>query len=78
MRDDFGIDDIVAVKVGLTAEQVVGVGVATEMEAKKSSTNYKRFHAQHGSNVFELEAVPPTTLQDILRKAIDSVLDIGA
>jgi hypothetical protein len=32
----------------------------------------------HGANVYELEAVPPQQLQQILRQAIDGVIDTGA
>jgi hypothetical protein len=33
---------------------------------------------EHGEHVFELEAIPPGTLQQFLRKAIDSVIDLEA
>jgi len=45
------------------------------MEAKKSSTQYDKFTKQFGTNVFELEAVPPATLQDMLNEAIESVTE---
>jgi hypothetical protein len=32
--------------------------------------------AKHGTDVFELEALSPATLQDLLTKAIDDVLDV--
>ena len=48
------------------------------MKAKKGSSTYKRFVEKHGHDVFELEALPPDTLQELLRDAIDSVMDVGA
>jgi hypothetical protein len=48
------------------------------MQAKEGSSNYGKFVSQHGHDVFELEAVPPKWLQDRLREAILSVLDVDA
>jgi hypothetical protein len=48
------------------------------MKAKQSSSRYEKFVERHGDDVFELEAVPPERLQEVLREAIDSVLDIEA
>jgi hypothetical protein len=48
------------------------------MQAKETSAQYGKFVAEHGENVFELEALPPAELQAILRAAIDSVLDVDA
>jgi hypothetical protein len=78
MRDDFGVDDIHPVKVALTAEQVSEYKLpVSPLQAKKLSTNREKFVARYGSDeVFELEALPPEELQALLRKAIDSVLDV--
>jgi hypothetical protein len=78
MRDDFGVEAIVPVKAGLTAAQVRGLCLPPVMTAKERSSRAARFVEKHGSDVFELEAVPPDRLGDILRRTIDSVLDIGA
>lgn len=51
---------------------------ARALKAKKGSSTYKRFVEKHGHDVFELEALPPDTLQELLRDAIDSVMDVGA
>ena len=76
MRDDFGIDAIHIVKAALTAEQVKEHGLPPAMEAKASSSRTKGFVAKHGTHVWELEALPPATLQDIVRDAIVNVLDM--
>jgi hypothetical protein len=78
MRDDFGISDIVPIRVALTGDQVRELGLPPGMKAKASSHQYGKFKEMHGDNVYELEAVEPTKLQAILRTAIDSVLDIKA
>jgi hypothetical protein len=48
------------------------------MKAKKGSSRYKGFVEKHGKNIWELEAVPPAVLQDLLRRAIEQVLDVAA
>jgi hypothetical protein len=76
MRDDFGVRKVEAVKVALTAIQVRELNLPPIIKAKETSSRYGDFVERHGDDVFELEAVPPDQLQDILRKAIDSVLDV--
>ncbi len=78
MRDDFGIDSTVAFKVALTADQVEDYGLQPQLEAKRGSVNYKKFVERHGMDVFELEALDPDDLQEILGEAIDGVIDIDA
>jgi hypothetical protein len=78
MRDDFGVEDVEAVKVALTSEQVQELRLPPKMKAKKTSSRYDNFVEEHGEDVFEIEAVPPDQLQSILRQSIDSVLDIKA
>lgn len=78
MRDDFDIENIHPIRVALTREQVDELELPPIMQAKKTSSNYKKFHDKHGDDVFELEAVPPEKLQQILREAILSVIDTDA
>ena len=78
MRDDFGVDQIEPVKVALTSGQVEEMNLPPILKAKKTSSRYKGFVAEHGDDVFELEAVPPDQLQVLLRNAIDSVIDAKA
>ena len=75
MRDDFGVEDLVPIKVALTAEQVTRSELPGAMQAKKSSSNYQKFVELHGQAVFELEALDPTVLQQLLRDAIEGVID---
>jgi hypothetical protein len=78
MRDDFGVKNVRPVKVALTAEQVAEMRLPPQMQAKKKSSRYEKFSERHGDDVFELEAIPPEALQQLLRDAIDGVLDVGA
>lgn len=78
LRDDFDVQNIEAVKVALTAAQVRELRLPPIMKAKATSSRYEDFVGRHGDDVFELEAVPPDQLQTILRRAIDSVLDVNA
>jgi len=75
MRDDFAVEDIVAIQVALTQEQVQRYQLPRNMTAKETSSNYQRFVNVHGEDTFELEAMQPQDLQDELRRKIDSVID---
>jgi hypothetical protein len=75
LRDDFEIAAIHPIKVALTAEQVARHKLPPMLKAKTSSSQYAKFAAAHGDDVFELEALPPAALQGILREAIDGVID---
>jgi hypothetical protein len=78
LRDDFGVEQIEPVKVALTAEQVEQFQIPAGGTAKKSSRHYKKFIRRYGENVFELEALSPAQLQDLVRQSIQSVLDMDA
>lgn len=76
LRDDFGMKNIHPIKVALTADDVRNYNLPSDMDAKPSSPNYKKFVAKHGVKVAELDAAPVKLLQDSLRKAIESVIDV--
>jgi hypothetical protein len=77
LRDDFGIRDIKAIKVALTAEDVAQYDLPSDMDAKVSSPNYKKFINRYkATKVVELDAAPVTLLQSKLREAINSVIDV--
>lgn len=52
-------------------------GLPSDMEAKVSSPNYRKFVARHGVHVAELDAAPVALLQGKLRDAIESCLDMN-
>lgn len=77
MRDDFGITNIQSFKVALTHEDVEKYDLPSDMDAKKTSVNYKKFFKRYGTNrAVELDAAPVELLQEKLRGAIESVLDM--
>jgi hypothetical protein len=78
LRDEFGINNIEPIKVALTADQVKEFDLPPAMKAKMGSANYDRFADKHGDDVWELEALPPETLQRVLQDAIDQVIDVEA
>lgn len=80
MRDDFGIaiNKIRPVKVALTAEQVAEYNLPSDMLAKITSPNYKKFLQRYRSTkVAELDAAPVTLLQTKLKEVIESVIDVA-
>lgn len=78
MRDDFKLADVHPIKVALNADQVKEYHLPPGGPAKKTSTNYKRFVGKYGKQSWELEALPPDDLQEIVREAILSVIDVDA
>ena len=77
LRDDFGIADPHPIKVALTADDVKNHNLPSDMDAKVSSPNYKKFVSKYGTKVVELDAAPVTLLQTKLREKIHSVIDIA-
>lgn len=75
MRDDFSVENLTPIKVALTSEQVTEFGLQPNMKAKQTSRQYRKFARKHGTDVFELEAVPPDVLTQLLTDAIDAVVD---
>ena len=76
MRDDFGIENLDPIKAALNEDQVRELDLPPSLEAKSKSSNYGKFADQHGRFAYELEAVEPEKLQEILTEAIDDVLDL--
>jgi hypothetical protein len=84
MRDDFAIKKIDAIKAALTYQQTQELTLPPAMKAKKRGAGdefrgiAKKFVEKYGENVYELEAIPPEKLQEIVTSTIDSVLDVDA
>jgi len=76
-KRDYGIMNIEAFKVALTIEQVRQFNLQPSMEAKEKSPGYKAFIERYGiADAYELEAMEPSDLIDLLRSAINNVMDI--
>jgi hypothetical protein len=79
VRDDFGVKDVVATKFLLRQDQIREWGLPPNgMEAKETSSKYKKFVDRHGStDVFELEAVDPVVMQRATSDAIEASIDLA-
>ena len=76
-RRDFGIRQIEVYKVALTIEQVQNFDLTPSMDAKEKSPTYATYVERYGTtDAWELEALAPADLVDVLIKAIDEVIDI--
>ena len=56
LRDDFGVMNVHAVKVALTAEDVEFYNLPSDLDAKPSSPNYAKFIKKYGHKAVELDA----------------------
>ncbi len=82
MADDFGVD-VHPVKVAVNLDHVAHFGLAnnaTEALPKRGSSRCQRWIADYGDDqpVYEVEALAPVDLQEILRDSIRSVIDVEA
>lgn len=76
LREDLYIYNAEAVRIGLNQEHVQRFGLFDNSgEAKKSSARYKKFVKKYGTKVYELEALSPEQLQEILEESIQRVID---
>ena len=80
IRDDFGVDEVVASKILLRQDQVRSWKLPkNSMEAKKTSSKFAKFVKKYGnSEVYELEAISPAQMQATVREAIESTIDLSA
>lgn len=76
LRDDFGMTDITVYKVAISGDDVRNHNLPSDLEAKPKSPNYEKFVARHGVHVAELDSAPVALLQEKLREAIESCLDM--
>lgn len=76
LRDDFDLYNVTVHKVALSGDDVRDYNLPSDMEAKVTSPNYKKFVERHGIHVAELDAAPVSLLQNKLRDAIESCLDM--
>jgi hypothetical protein len=81
LRDEHGVDNLTAVKVGVNPDQVRTYNLAPlplkKGESKSAQTKAENFAAKHGRQVYELEAFEPDQLQAIIRESIRGVLDLN-
>ena len=78
MRDDFGCD-IRCVKAALTFEQTQTMDLPPALELKENGSGKGRsvgFKKKYGTDVYELKALSPETLQRLVDEAVRSVIDV--
>lgn len=75
LRDDFGID-VHAIKFALNYQQTLDLDLPPALAAKEDSPTYPAFVKKYGKDCWELEALEESQLQEMLKDAIDKVLDI--
>src|SRR5262249_44924783 len=77
LRYDFNVRNVEVIKTALTMEQVGKLKLPKKYEhAKTGSSNYQRYIEAYKTDfVWELEALDPKVLQELLTAAIDSVID---
>ena len=79
IRDEYHIPNIDAIRVALNPEHVKQYALPPGGRADdKESVNREKFVKQFGEFTYELEALPPVTLQEILRETIEGVIDRAA
>jgi len=77
LRDDFGVPEnrLAVIKAALTMDQIVSMGLPPAMEVKKMAPTAKDFMKKHGNNVWELEAVSPAVLIELVEDVLHGVMD---
>ncbi len=78
MRNDFGIQNLVAHKVLLNHKDILENDLPSDMDAKVSSPHYLKFVSEFGTKVVELDAAPVSLIQNKLKEAIEAVINIEA
>lgn len=63
-------------RVALTPEQIATYNLPQD-PAKQSDPSYKKFVAEFGDNVVELDSLPPNALRDLIKKCIVQKIDFG-
>lgn len=79
IRDDFRIQNVIASKILLRDDQVRELNIQPNgLNAKDTSSKFRKFVERYGSTeVYELEAISPTVMQDVVEQAIRSTIDLA-
>ncbi len=79
LQGEMGLgDQVIPRRCALTPEQVDEYDLPHNPEALKwTDSRAKKYHARFGDLAVELDALPPATLQDIVRQSIEAELDLA-
>jgi len=72
--DEFGVHDLAVLKVALTTPQVKQYKPPPN-PAKLTDPRAAGYIARHGQKSWELDAIPPQVLAQLVRQAFDAVID---
>lgn len=71
---EFGVERLEVQKLALTMEQVKKYRPPPN-PAKTTDSRYENYAAEHGTQSWEVDALPPNVLQKIIRTAFEGVID---
>lgn len=72
---EFGVDSLTVIKLALTMDQVEFFKPPPN-PAKTTDSRYETYAAKHGTESWEVDALPPKELQRIIQVALDEVVDV--
>jgi 5S rRNA maturation endonuclease (ribonuclease M5) len=77
LEKDFENKDLRAYRVALKTEHIEEYNLFSDQTAKISDTSFKKFHKVTGlKNAYELDAMDPDDMVELLEKSIRAVLDM--
>lgn len=77
LQDEMQVSEVVYEKVALTREDITKYNLPHDPNAvKKSDSRYQKFVEKWGRYAVELDALPPDVLQNRIREAIKSHIDM--
>ena len=77
LLNEMGINSIEFKRIALTKQDITDYNLPNDPNAvKKTDTRYKKFIDKHGTYAVELDALPPNILEQKIKTAIESEIDI--
>jgi hypothetical protein len=73
---EFGLRELTVQKIALTMDQVRQYNPPPN-PAKTTDSRYEAYASEHGTSSWEVDALPPNVLQQLIRDALEEVLDRG-
>ena len=75
--EEFGVQRLTVEKLALTMDQVQQFNPPPN-PAKTTDSRYAQYEAKHGTESWEVDALPPDQLQRIIREAFEATIDAEA
>lgn len=78
LREDMELDMVEEERIALNPEQVDAYSLPIQFDAiKDTDSRAKKYRQQFGDLAVELDALPPHTLKDMVKQAIERTLDLS-